>query len=336
MALVNTKLSFPITLNYVNKVPTSTVENPNFVIRNAGSSLSAPIFSGEPPIGSYTAINSLNGTTSPSTTSTSTHMAQYQFSFDLITSVERQLGIVIGFNTASKVAWLKANVESLVCNWFGFGSSLLGNKATVKYWVASGTPAWSTFERTNITGSIAKVSLTGITANNAIDSNGFAHFLAYADASNGTVASTINTDYVELIVTTSFEINTRTDWAISEAINPEDWNRIESNMSEVSTFLNAIQYANTTPSVVTNRTNISIDYLSSINRIENNLEALRVAFITPADYLPKKTWTVGKGFDYSDANRLEKNTKSLLDWGMLVYQSYRRCGALICGGGGLY
>jgi hypothetical protein len=34
-----------------------------------------------------------------------------------------------------------------------------------------------------------------------IDANGFIHCLAYADASNGTTASTINTDYVELNVT---------------------------------------------------------------------------------------------------------------------------------------
>src|SRR5690606_21250337 len=33
-----------------------------------------------------------------------------------------------------------------------------------------------------------------------IDSNGFVHFLAFADASNGTTASRIETDYVELEV----------------------------------------------------------------------------------------------------------------------------------------
>lgn len=122
------------------------------------------------------------------------------------------------------------------------------------------------------------------------------------------------------------------NWTAADEINYPDWNRIENNIQELYNYLVSIQYYPPAPvGTVTSRDNLSIVWLSTINRIESNLDALRVAFLTPADYLPKKTWFVGLGFDYTDANRLESNTNSLLQWGMLVYQSYRYCGTYACG-----
>ena len=130
-------------------------------------------------------------------------------------------------------------------------------------------------------------------------------------------------------------ITPKLDWNASNWINYADWNRIENNIKELKDYLVSIQYAPPEPvSTNTTRTVLSIDFLSSINRIENNLDAIRLAFLSPADYLPKKTWTVGLGFDYTDANRLESNTNSLLNWGMLVFQSYRYSGTFSCGESG--
>lgn len=128
----------------------------------------------------------------------------------------------------------------------------------------------------------------------------------------------------------------KTDWTAADKINFADWNRIESNMTDLANYLKSIQYAIPTLSVVTNRSPASIDYLSSINRIENNLESIHAAFVNPDAYLAKKTWTVGKGFDYTDVNRLEANTQLLKALGALIVQSYKYCGATTCGGGGLY
>ena len=131
-------------------------------------------------------------------------------------------------------------------------------------------------------------------------------------------------------------ITPKLDWNASNWINYDDWNRIENNILELCNYLISIQYSPPTPvSTNTTRNNLSIDFLSSINRIEANLDNIRLAFLSPADYLPKKTWTVGLGFDYSDANRLESNTNSLLNWGMTVFQSYRYCGAVTCGEDGI-
>lgn len=122
------------------------------------------------------------------------------------------------------------------------------------------------------------------------------------------------------------------DWNASNYINYPDWNRIENNIFELYTYLNSIQYTVPLPSATnTTRTVSSIDYLSSINRIENNLDAIRLAFINPVGYLGKKTWTVGKGFDFNDANRLETNVKQLYDLGFTTFQNYRYCGTQTCG-----
>lgn len=130
----------------------------------------------------------------------------------------------------------------------------------------------------------------------------------------------------------------KTDWTSTDFINFGDWNRIEQNMLDLANFLISIQYNVPVPSVVTNRTTASIDFLSSINRIESNLTAIQTAFgMTPPNYLANKTWTVGQGFSFNDANRLENNTQILVTYGDLVQKSFRRCGNFTCGDqGGLY
>lgn len=127
------------------------------------------------------------------------------------------------------------------------------------------------------------------------------------------------------------------NWVGTDSINFADFNRIENNAQEVATYLNSIQYHIPSLTTVTSRTNVSIDFLSSINRIEQNLEAIRTNFVTPPGYLSAETWVKGKGFDYTDANRLEANLQLLLDYGVLVFKSFKYCGATITGDqGGLY
>lgn len=130
----------------------------------------------------------------------------------------------------------------------------------------------------------------------------------------------------------------KTDWDIESTINFDDWNRIESNILDLAVYLNDIQYAVPTPTVVTNRTEKSIDFLSSINRIEANLGAIHDAFgMSPPTYLEQRTWGVGQGFGFEDANRLENNTQIMKTYGDLIQKSFRRSGAFTCGQqGGLY
>jgi hypothetical protein len=126
-------------------------------------------------------------------------------------------------------------------------------------------------------------------------------------------------------------ITPKLDWTASNYMNAADLNRIENNIAEVAAYLNSINYSIPALTTVTSRDKTRIDYLSDINRIEQNLEAIRANFLTPAGYLPVESWTVGKGFDYTDANRLEANVKLLLDFGVLAYQNFRYCGTQTCG-----
>lgn len=126
-------------------------------------------------------------------------------------------------------------------------------------------------------------------------------------------------------------IVSKLDWSPNDFINYDDFNRIENNVQEVAAYLNSIQYSVPILAIVVDRNYSWIDFISSINRIEQNIETIRTSFITPGGYGPAKTWSAGKGFSFEDANRLERNLALLLNLGMLVYESFVYCGSFICG-----
>jgi hypothetical protein len=127
------------------------------------------------------------------------------------------------------------------------------------------------------------------------------------------------------------------DWTADDYWNAADINRLENNTQEVRNYLLSIQYDIPAMTFVTNRSYTYADFLSSINRIEQNLDTVRSSFLTPPGYLAMKSWVAKKTFDFTDVNRLEYNVKILYDYGLLVYSSFRHCGAYTCGDqGGLY
>lgn len=140
---------------------------------------------------------------------TNNYISQQLFSFDIIRTLQDKFGPQIwqGKTTLTdKITIAKQVITGIACNWHGFGTSPIGNKATIKRWLGD-TDGW--FGSTNHTNStVAKLvqllTKTEINAGKAIDSNGFSYFLVHAEPSNGTVASLINTDYVEL----ELEVNT--------------------------------------------------------------------------------------------------------------------------------
>ncbi|MBW8350784.1 phage tail family protein [Bacillus sp. IITD106] len=198
--------------NFVGKVSGSTVENPHLMkyIFNTNGDLSVlqppPYFTQESQV-YYNVVDKLDGKLFDAIQRTQNgHRAQVPFSFNLIAHVERKYNITLTGTTAEKVAWLKANVKKLTCNWFGRGSGPSGNRATLAVW-RTDTSAWldgrstTNSSITRVAYSSSDFSANPITSMNAlVDSNGFVHFLAHAEASNGTIASRIETDYVDLEV----------------------------------------------------------------------------------------------------------------------------------------
>jgi hypothetical protein len=187
--------------DFVGKNAGSTVANPNKAYRIGSTSLQPPsVFTLEMTTGyPYIAFLGDNQNAIDAVSNMGQYVQQL-FSFDLIRIVERDYGY-IGTTTADKVNWLKANLASITCNWWGWGSSATGNKAKITVWNVVSS-AYSSFEVSHTSGSVLLLQrvIDSSGMSNVIDSNGFVHFLAHAEPSNGTVASTIRTDYVRLDV----------------------------------------------------------------------------------------------------------------------------------------
>jgi len=195
--------------NFENKVSGSTVENPHVAKSNSNmggswTTLSAPSGFSVEFINAYSLVSKLDGSVINIIQNANGNMAQTLFSFNLIEAIERNVGKIPASDTAGKVAWLKNNIARITFNWWGYGSSPTGNKATVAI-KNNNTDGWVTCSShtnsavTKVKGEINNGQLGWFGSGGACcDSNGLVHFLAYADPSDGVTASTIYTDYVEL------------------------------------------------------------------------------------------------------------------------------------------
>lgn len=162
----------------------------------------------------YPKVAGLDGVITSPSNSANGNISQMIFSFDLIAHVERTYGTIPGATTADKVAWIKANISKITLNWHGYGSSPAGSKANLAAWAKSTSQWVNTVSHTSALVSKLTISIPVTGATSAFDTDGIAHFLAYAEPSNGTTASVINTDYVELQVelSTSLKDNMKPVW----------------------------------------------------------------------------------------------------------------------------
>lgn len=185
--------------NFEGKVSGSNVENAHVAYKKSSATLVNPtalLTSDENSQAGYNLLNKLDGAINPFITSINGDMAQQPFKKNLIEAVERNIGRIPRTTVADKVAWLKVNVAKLTGNWRGFGSSVGGNKAYFDVW-ANGR--WDGYPSTNTSSTSTALSRSyTTTAHVLIDANGFVHYIVYAEPSNGTIPSVINTDYIDL------------------------------------------------------------------------------------------------------------------------------------------
>jgi Phage tail protein len=188
--------------DFVGKVSGSIVVNPHRSNRGYGTTLQPPTYflGGDLTQSDLDKLNSLNGSSASMTRLVNGESSQMSFSFDLIRHIEDNYVTIPGADTATKVAWLRANIAKLTCNWHGLGSSPSGSQATIKVFYNG---AWS-YGFSHNQSTVTKISHNAMNQSvmmpYCIQSDGFIHYLANAEPSNGTVASTINTDYVNLEV----------------------------------------------------------------------------------------------------------------------------------------
>lgn len=190
-----------LTKDFTGKVSGSTVENPHIAKFDNTSNMLVPSAFVDPlgllTTANYNAISALGSSNFASTINSNGYISKQLFSFNLIRMYEDTYGVIPITSTATvdKVNWLKANLATLVCNWTGYGSCPSGNKAYLARW---GSSTWEAV--LNNTSSTSSELVRG-TLPSYIDSNGFVHYLAYTDASDGVTASTIYTDYINLQMT---------------------------------------------------------------------------------------------------------------------------------------
>jgi hypothetical protein len=191
------------TADFTGKVSGSTMENPHVSKRSLSSPASTVL---EPPsnlttemsTSHYDLFKTLDTSLMSNPTVVNGGISQQLFSFNIIAQIERKHGQI---PAVDKVQWVKDNVSKLTCNWHGKGSSSSGNEAKVSYWNGS---TWYFYEPwINTENIIKKVTIkfeNNSQINALIRNDGFAHFLAYAPASDGVTPSVIETKYVSLDV----------------------------------------------------------------------------------------------------------------------------------------
>lgn len=192
--------------DFAGKVSGSTTVNPNIAKETVNSVL-------QPPTGSWVqefvnnsvGIATLNGICySSSTTSNNSSdngkMAQQIFSFNIIRILEDKFGpLPCPPDTASKVAWIKANALNITVNWWGYGNSPTGSKSYLSVYNYY-TNAYANCG-TNNTNNIQKLSVPlsmGYDLYKYISPDGYVFVLAYTDASDGVTTSAIYTDYCNI------------------------------------------------------------------------------------------------------------------------------------------
>jgi hypothetical protein len=188
---------------FEGKVSGSTVENPHKARANGTVDyLISPIdgsfseFDDENRSDySYPRSFYLDGNTTRVRANTMGAMGQAVFSINIVEEIERKLGKIPKQTLAEKIQWCKDNVNKITGNWWGYGSSPSGNKASFVGWAVT-TNLWVGSPSSHSSGGVSLLK-AALPPSSYLDSQGFTHFLARAEPSDGVTASTINTDYFE-------------------------------------------------------------------------------------------------------------------------------------------
>lgn len=126
------------------------------------------------------------------------------------------------------------------------------------------------------------------------------------------------------------------DWNSEDYYNYGDLDRVEGNSAYLADLLTTYRGQPVTIDTFIDRDIKRIDFYDSLNRIEGNIQTLADNFYTPVGWdVPKTDWQSGKGFKYSDANRLEKNLFLLYELVTKTIDSMKYCGTFKCGEEGI-
>lgn len=185
---------------FEDKITASTLENPNkFRYRQATAIGLVVDFTTEVSQSHYDAVEAIGGTNSTWGTTTSGNIPQMLWSFDILQILERRYGIDVwkGKTALSdKVARAKTLITKIKYDYRGYATNPTGNTVTLARWKSDDNTWYGNWAYNNTV--VTQHLISSATPVNNIDANGFIHLLAYTSASNGTIASNLITDYVNL------------------------------------------------------------------------------------------------------------------------------------------
>lgn len=127
------------------------------------------------------------------------------------------------------------------------------------------------------------------------------------------------------------------DWSPQDYYNFDDLNRVELISLSLRNRINDYRgiYIDLV-GVNIARTQSTIEFADSLNRIESNLALLRNTFPEPTRFQDSKTWTYNMPFDFSDANRFEQSLYDMYINLELNIASIPYCGQYTAGQEGVF
>lgn len=192
-----------ITLDYQNKIAGSVVENPHKSAAGFSSVIPMPAqVTGEVSQNAYNALSALDGDVTSPYTTTNKDMTYFLVQWNVLEALERELGSKFftdrgATTTKEKVKIAKEILIGINPVFWGYGKSPSGNKLNFKIWINNSSWAGT---RSHNASSVTKMEYnsTGTSTNNYLSDDGYLYASAYAEPSDGAIASTVVGDYAQL------------------------------------------------------------------------------------------------------------------------------------------
>lgn len=202
-------VNLPFVMNFTGKATASDYYTKSAAYLKSASSTPAPtayLPADEFGVIDYQRIYDYDGTRATTATSVENSRTYQMYAFNLIDYYERRFGRI---PAADKVTWLAEHIDNIRIQWHGFGSGRDGNGAYLGVWKDTagswsiGNGYWgSNGEHTNatVTKLFADIDRTVQQPSNFLTGEGILYCLAFADPASATVASSLSTEKIELVI----------------------------------------------------------------------------------------------------------------------------------------
>lgn len=258
------KVQMTFAMDFAEKISGSLLENPHFIGRGSGSTLWKPSAGwAENDTTQYQKGSTLNNDSFTFSTSEQGASRQVIFKYNILNVVQKALGENYferqGMQTTElRVSAVKKLLKSLTPSVWGFGSGPAGNRLNISRYGnnAWGSPNYSTQNK------VTKISFSTMDEywfNYIIQNDGCIYIIAYAENSDGLIASTVNIDYANIEFTIELSVDEYFEYMIAanhveNIATKEEAEAGEDNTKIMTPLLTAEEIDRKTVSIAGNQT----------------------------------------------------------------------------------